>query len=147
MNDARPSPSPSGEYARDQKMPVAVSGIFLGAENSDAAPHRGVFEARNSVLERVASTPQIVTNITFFVVELAVLGATAQLIAHEGILDTCLLDPPEDLATVEMRSVLRYGLRAHIRECFDIIGLKASQHIFEGTIRMANRKNIVLSGV
>jgi hypothetical protein len=60
--------------------------------------------------------------VAFIVVEVALLRAPPEGVAHEGVADPLLLQARCEFSPVEVRRVLRVRLRAHVGERFDAVG-------------------------
>jgi hypothetical protein len=95
-----------GEDAADEQAAMAVSGVFLAADQSDAKALHAGFEARDGGLEAGIVAEAAVEHSAFGVVIGGIGGTAAQLLAEEKIADVRLFKGALHQLPVKLRNVL-----------------------------------------
>jgi hypothetical protein len=108
-----------GEYATDEQAAVAVGGVFLSAEKSDAESFHAGFKPCNRSLEAVIVAEAAVENMALGVVIGRVLRAAAQLRTKKKISKPGLLQRTLNKIPVKLRYVFGVGRTARIDHNLD----------------------------
>jgi hypothetical protein len=98
-----------GKDSTDKQTPVAMSWIFLAAEQSYAEAFNACLKTCDSRLEAGVLAEAAVDNAAGGVVIGGVRRASAQLRAEEEVAESCLLNRPLNELSVKLRNV--FGIR------------------------------------
>lgn len=143
MQDISRRPSPPREDASDQQVPVARLGVRLRAKHRPSSTPGHALQRRDTVEEALVLGPHVVADESVIIVELHAFRPPAELVPHELVSDTRLLEVGFQWRAAELRCKARIWLGPYVCHTFDPIGVQQADELIECHTRMPDAENVV----
>ena len=129
------------QHATNQQIAVAFRRVFFAAQQGYTILLDTFFQPFDAFQKRRRRGQSIVQDEAIGVIELRVVRPAAHLLAQEDVTDTGRGQGGFDLIGVELRRVLRVGLRAHVGHYVDLVLLQQLDECLFVVVGVPNREH------